>query len=224
MTYKLQQVQPLPSDFSERIFTINLILTGPQEIAVRSCEVIGRTFRNRTSFTDASSVDEIFVERLAGAIRGVLAKVRDGAHVLALPEFLIELPGLALSGVHVMIMDVKNGVRSAIFRFKEFLGSTTQVFRSELALEEPYTNYSERLAVNVLADVCLPILNLAREMEFAHLQTGKPMPCTVEDRTREFEFQTELLKRFIHNTSLRDQHNLFSALEYVEPRQMKCIE
>lgn len=203
MTQDLQTAQPLPSDFSDRVFTLNLALAEPKQVTVRSCEVIGRTFRNRTSFPDNNDIDAVLDPHLAERIRQCLEKVPAGGHVLSLPELLIEVPGLVLYGVHIMVMEVKDGIRSAIFRFKEFMGSITRAFRLHIGIEEQGTNYNERLATNVLSDICLPILNLAREMEFAHRDAGTKVPKALENRAREFEFQTELLKRFIFNAGLR---------------------
>jgi hypothetical protein len=199
---ELKEVQSMTSVFSDRVLTINLLLDGSEQVSVRSCEVIGQRFRNRVSFAETNSIDDVLVEKLAYAIRTCLAKVSDGAHVLSLPDFLIELPGLALSGAHVMIMDVRNEVRSAIFRFREFIGSVSNAFRGDIGMDAPYATYGERLAVNVLEDICLPLLNVARELEFAQTQSGARLSRALEDKVREFEFQTELLKRFIHNSEI----------------------
>jgi len=224
MTHELQNVPPLPSDFSDRVLTFNLMLSGKDKIAVRSCEVIGRSFRNRISFGEANDLDTVLVHRLAATIRSCLARLPDGAHVLALPDFLLEIQGLALSGVHVMVMEVKEGVRNAIFRFKEFVGEVDVAFRDGVGLRTPLSSYSERLAVNVLSDICLPILNMAREMEFAHLEEGRPLPPALVDRAREFEFQTELLKRFIFNAGLRLEAEAPPAVSEMTVRRLTVSE
>jgi hypothetical protein len=202
---EMTEIQPLPSVFSDRVLTINLLVDGSEQVSLRSCEVIGQRFRNRVSFSDTNSIDEVLVEKLAYAIRRCLAKVPEGARVLALPEFLIELPGLALSGVHVMIMEVRDEVRSAIFRFRDFIGSVNNAFRGDIGIEEPCSGYAERLAVNVLEDICLPLLNVARELEFAQTRSGAALSRALEDKVLEFEFQTELLKRFIHNSGIQTE-------------------
>ncbi|MBW4708100.1 hypothetical protein KX928_09900 [Roseobacter sp. YSTF-M11] len=195
-------VVPLSSDLSERTLTINLILKDDQTVTVRSCEVLARGLRNRVSFQDKSTLDTIFVDKLAHAVRKCLATIPDGAHVLSVPEFLVELPGIALSGVHVLIMEVKDGMRNAIFRFKEFLGALNLAFLPDIGFMEPYTNHAEKLATNVLADICLPLLNMCRDLEYAQVDTRDHLPNGFADRAREFEFQTELLKRFIFNAGI----------------------
>jgi hypothetical protein len=196
------EVQPLSSDLSERTLALNLILMGPSDISIRSCEVLGRGFRNRTSFQNVKDISDVLVEHLALAIRRCLATVPDGAHVLSLPEFLVEVPGLALSGVHVLIMEVKDGVRNAIFRFKEFLGSVNNAFVESVGFQEPYASHAERLATNVLSEICIPLLNICRQMEFSQVGVNDRFASDMQDRLREFEFQTELLKRFIFNAGI----------------------
>ena len=154
------------------------------------------------SFTENHEIEDVLVARLSHAINACLENLPGGAHVLSLPEFLVELPGLTLSGVHVMVMKSTEGLRNAIFRFKEFMGAVNNAFRMDVGFHEPYSNHSEKLAINVLADVCLPILNLCRSFEELSLGKDRSRALDVSDRAREFEFQTELLKRFIFNAGL----------------------
>lgn len=198
MTNQLQCVNRLKPDFSDRVLTLNLILRAEDGVSIRSCEIVGSRFRNRTSFSDVNDISDVLHDRIARTIRSCLARVPQGAHVMSLPDFLVEIPGLALAGVHIMIMEVKDGLRNAILRFKEFIGSVNQLFKPDVGVEEPSSSYSERLAVNILGDICLPLLNIARALEALHAQTGTSVTA-LEDRTREFEFQTELLKRFVYN-------------------------
>lgn len=195
-------VVPTSPELSDRVLTLNLSLRDDQTILVRSCEVLGQGFRNRVSFQDTRDLEKVFVAKLAHAIRKCLASTPDGAHVLALPEFLIELPGLALSGAHVLIMELKDGMRNAIFRFKEFMGAINNAFHLDIGFQVPYSDHAERLATNVLADICLPLLNMCRDMEYAQVDARDRLPAGFSERAQEFEFQTELLKRFIFNAGI----------------------
>lgn len=121
--------------------------------------------------------------------------------MLALPEFLVEIPGLVLSGLHIMVTQAAQGVRSIILRFKEFLGAANRVFRTDVGVEEPSISHGQKLAMNVLEDICLPILNLCHLLsERARAESQTINPHLLE-RMQEFQFQTELLKRFISNTA-----------------------
>ncbi|MCV3271935.1 hypothetical protein [Roseobacter sinensis] len=195
-------VAPLPSDLSDRVLTFNLVVKDDQTILIRSSEVLGRGFRNRVSFQTLDSIDDVLVPRLAHALHRSMASIPEGSQVLSLPDFLVELPGLVLSGAHILVMDVKDGVRNAIFRFKEFMGALNNAFTQNIGLQEPYANHAERLATNVLADICLPLLNMCHDLEYARVDAKERLPRGFAERAREFEFQTELLKRFIFNAGI----------------------
>lgn len=196
------EVHTIPSDLSDRTLTLSLNVTRTGPISLRSCEVIGKTFRNRISFQEQIPFEEVLVARLARAIRACLEQVPQGTRVLSLPEFVVELPGLALSGLHLMIMDANGGVRSAILRFKEFMGAINKAFKTEIGFHEPYPKHGEKLAINVLEDICMPILNLCREFDAAGQGANPAAADRLADRALEFQFQTELLKRYIYNASI----------------------
>lgn len=198
----IPQTETLKPELSERTLTLNLILNGGGQISLRSCEVIGQGFRHRTSFQNVNYIGDVLVERLVRAIEDAVCSIPDAAHVLALPEFLVEVPGLVLSGAHVMIMEIKDGCRNAIFRFKEFMGGVNNAFLEEMGFHEPYSSHAEKLATNVLADICLPLLNLCRHLEFSPIGVTGGIPANLSDRVQEFEFQTELLKRFVFNAGM----------------------
>jgi len=199
----LPNIQPMPSDLSERTMTLTLNLRSSDIVSVRSCEVVGRWFRNRVSFQEHRSIDDVLVCGLANAIRSCLERMPESAHVLALPEFLVEIPGLALSGVHVMVMEAKEGTRSAILRFKEFLGAINNAFCMDIGFHEPCQTQAEKLAVNVLEDICLPILDLCRTLQSENTNRASQTLMRLADRAHEFEFQTELLKRYVQNTGMQ---------------------
>ena len=115
--------------------------------------------------------------RLAQAIYRTLDTVPDGAHVLSLPDFLVEVPGLALSGLHVMIMEASGGIRNAILRFKEFVGSVNRAFSVDIGFDSVGAAHAEKLAVSVLADICMPILNLCQSLDQHALATGERSPA-----------------------------------------------
>ncbi|WP_282128511.1 hypothetical protein [Roseobacter litoralis] len=210
----LPEIQSIRSDLSDRTLTLNLTLKTAEEVSVRSCEVIGRNFRNRVSFQETSELGDILVHRLSDAIKSSLKTLSAGAQVLSLPDFLIELPGLALAGAHVMVMEAKDGVRNAIFRFTEFMGTINNAFKLDIGFSEPYATHSEKLAVNILEEICLPILNLCRAFDMLNTTQDRAFAKAISDKAIEFEFQTELLKRFISNASV-DRDNALRDRAYL---------
>ncbi|WP_245897296.1 hypothetical protein [Roseobacter denitrificans] len=179
-----------------------MTLKNTEEVSVRSCEVIGRNFRNRVSFQESCDLNTILAPRLTDAIRASLKTLSEGAQVLSLPDFLVELPGLVLAGAHVMVMEAKDGARNAIFRFTEFMGTVNNAFKLDVGFSEPYATHSDKLAVNILEEICLPILNLCRAFDMLNLTQDRAFAKAISDKAMEFEFQTELLKRFISNSTV----------------------
>ena len=192
----------LQPDLEARTLSLNLGLGNDGEVSVRSCEVLGRGFRNRTSFQDRNDISEVLVEKLALAIRLCLQTLPEGKYVLSLPEFLVELPGLALYGAHLLVMELKNGLQNAIFRFKEFVGSVNSAFHIDIGFHDPLPTQAERLATNVLADICMPLLNICHEFKFSDPAVAAHLPAGFSEKAREFEFHTELLKRFVSNAGI----------------------
>ena len=199
----LPSIQPLPPDLSDRTITLTLNLRTEDMVSVRSCEVVGRWFRNRVSFQEHRSIDDVLVFGLAAAIRSCLNRVPESAHVLALPDFLVEIPGLVLSGVHVMEMEAQEGTRSAILRFQEFTGAINNAFCLDIGFQEPCQTQAEKLAVNVLEDICMPILDLCRTLQDKSTNRANEAFGRLADHAHEFEFQIELLKRYVQNTAMQ---------------------
>lgn len=184
-------------NFSSPSLSMNLILDGPDVVWLRSCEVVGNGVRSRISFADNRRMEDVVVHRLVQAIAINLRKLPEGAHVLSLPECLIEVPGLLLAGAHVMVTDVTETVRSVIFRFKEFVGAINRAFQVDVGIEADIPTQTEKLALEVLEDICMPLLNLWHSLDSMIEPQGRTTGQHLLERAEEFRFRTELLKRFI---------------------------
>lgn len=207
----------------DRTLTLNLTLHDSKAITVRSCEVVGRWFRNRISFQDHRSLHDVLVGKLAQALHAHLRDLPKGSQVLALPEFLVEVPGLALSGLHVMVSETKDGSRNAILRFSEFIGALNRAFRLEIGFEDAGVSYGDRLALNVLEEICLPILNLCRSFNALQHENQQVLHREFAERALEFEFQTELLKRYIFNAGMSQSQKTDSAFPALPSQQSSFI-
>ena len=179
--------------------TLNLTQDGPEGVSIRSCELLGPGFRSRISFSDFRAIEDVLVARLAQAIAINLRDLPTGAKVLALPDFLIELPGLVLSGAHFMVMELTNTVRNVIVRFNRVTGSINKALKIDVGFAPQVLPQNQALAVSVFSDICLPILNVCYEIETAMRENGGPYTPQLMEQAQEFRFQTELLKRFITN-------------------------
>jgi hypothetical protein len=186
---------------STRRLTLNLTVHPDGAINIRSCEVISRVFRSRTTFPDLSDIGDLLVPGVTKHIGSALSDISEGPQVISLPEMLIEIPGLVLSGAHILMSAAQDGTRNAIFRFKEFLGAVNQMFKIEIGFNGNLMEDNERLATNVLADICLPILNTCQQIDRATFSRPLVFPGNaIRAKLAELEFQTELLKRFILNS------------------------
>lgn len=184
-------------EIATRRLTINLVLYNGDQVDVKSCETSGDKFLNRTTFRTARSLEDVFVAEVAKALRGCLKALPRGAHMLSMPEFLLELPGLALSGVRVLVAEPRNGGRSVIMRFKEFLGAVNRMLKPAIGLDECLSSNTEKLALSALMDICLPIMNFARSPELRAMDPDGHIQDMLEMKVQEFEFNAELLKRFV---------------------------
>ena len=200
----------IPTVASRRL-TINLLIHDDGDIAVQSCEISADRFLNRTSFRGGGALSDVFVGKLASALHTCLSSLPRRAHMLSSPDFLLELPGLTLSGVRVMAAAPCNGVRSVIIRFKEFLGAFTRILKPAVGFEEALTTNTEKLALNALTDICVPIQNFVRSTELKDMDRDGRLQSMLEMKLREFEFHAELLKRYVsgnlsrHESALTDR-------------------
>jgi hypothetical protein len=170
---------------------------------VRSCEIKSRHFNNRTSFSQKTALDEIFVQGVADAIRDCLGKLSKKTEVVSLPSFLLEVPGLILASAVVMSSEAPDGSVSIILRFKFAMGGVNRAFRPEIGFDGVVDDQNAHLAASVLADISLPLLNFCTAAELG-VMTGdarvESFIRRLKDRSDEIKFQIELVKRFVDNT------------------------
>ena len=184
-------------EIATRRLTINLLVYENGLIDVQSCETSGDKFLNRTSFRGARSLSDVFVAELATAMRDCLDALPNGAHMLSVPDFIVEVPGLVLSGVRILASEIRDGARSVILRVKEFLGAFNRILKPKIGFEETLSTNTEKLALSALMDICMPIMNFARSAELEMMDPDGRIRETLELKVQEFEFNAELLKRFI---------------------------
>lgn len=184
-------------EIAARRLTINLVVHLDGLIDVKSCETSGQRFLNRTTFRGVRSLSDVFIAEIATALRDCLKTLPDGAHMLSFPDFLVEIPGLVLSGVRILASETRDGARSVIMRIKEFLGAFNHILKPKVGFDEALSTNTEKLALSALMDICVPILNFARSTELKQMDPEGRLRDTLEMKIREFEFNAELLKRFV---------------------------
>ena len=63
-----------------------------------------------------------------------------------------------LCGAHFMIMRTDKDEHSIILRFNEFLGPISAAFITDFGLKEQSSQVTDKLSINVLTDICMPLM------------------------------------------------------------------
>jgi hypothetical protein len=182
-------------------FVVTMWVEQCGDVFVRSCEIIGDQFRNRTSFGDRPRLENTFSERMAREIGICVRKLSMQTEVLALPSLQIQLPGLSLSGARLVATRLTNGTVNVILRFKSFFGKINAAFRNNLGFDTRLDHVNSVLATKVLDDIALPLLNIctALDQDPAADPSSRMAKITrhLSAHSHEIRFQVELLKRFV---------------------------
>ena len=198
------ELQPSEFDAKEdvphRRFVVNLQVRENEPPQVRSCEVVGENYRNRTTFQGSCAFDDVFEERVAEGLRHCLKSLSLDTEVLSLPEFFIETPGLILGGAQVMSSIAPDGMVAIILRFQLMIGGVAYAFKTDVGVEHPIVDQRERLATLVLSDISLPLLDICAAAEADMLSDRESFGAfarQIAERSREIRFQVELVKRYL---------------------------
>lgn len=188
------------TDAGAKRFLINLFVPTHGRVEVRSCEVTGSKWRNRTSFTDARGLEDIFAPSLVSALNHLLGKVTPEARVLALPDRAIEARGLVLGSIHIMSKYAEDGSAAIVLRFKHLVGNIYNAFAASFGMSNHVAETRDDLALGVLADLSLPLLDLCTFSEGSDLPEqarNHPLFLALANRAEEIRFQVELVKRYV---------------------------
>ena len=191
-----------PLGVSAPKLTVNLLTTPEGGFEVRSCEVVGSGYRNRTSFQQDASIDEVFVAAVAAGLGQCLARLSLEKEVVSLPEFKIQAPGLALGGAHILVSEEQGGIISIIIRFKVFLGNLDAVLCENLRPYPSAPAHLDKLASEVLFDITLPILNICSASELGQLSHTEVLANFLDnlsESAEDLKFRGALLRRYIED-------------------------
>lgn len=186
-----------------RKFVVTLCQQADEMVIVKSCEVIGDGFRNRTSFQQQSRMGEVFKKAIAEGIEGALAGLKGTSEVRSLPDLTIQTNGLILAGLHLIVTAAENDELHIICRFNSFLGGVNHAFHPHIGFESSAPEEMETLSALVFADLVLPVLNIcqaAQQVAEAGSLPSEPMARALSERWQELQFRVELLKRFVQFT------------------------
>jgi len=185
---------------SARRFVMTLEKHAEGHVTVRSCEILGTHFRNRTSFPVRVEMADVLQGAAATAVGGCLAKLSGENEVLSLPSFLYESSDLVLSGAHIIATRTGKNTMNIIVRFGFFLGGINRIFKDDMGFDNPMNDHSSHLSAAILSDLALPLLHICRAAEQGlgalDGQLGR-LGATLAQRSGEIAFQVELLNRYL---------------------------
>lgn len=193
-------VRGTTADTDSRRLVLKLEKRRDRTIHVLACEIAGPNFTNRTLFHGESQIATVLNPELAEAVFDKLAEVGPQHQVLSIPGFLLEMPGLTLSCMHIMVSEERDESQKIMVRFQTFLGSLGKVLRAKVGFDTAVVSNQEKIAIQVLSDIALPLLNLCRLPEMANISEKEgrveEIRRLLADRADEVAFHVELLKRF----------------------------
>lgn len=198
-------------DLTKNSFVITLDYDEKYTSNVVYCEMIGRDFRNRITFSRAVSLFEVFRRELATKIEEVLSRLCQSRQALLIDDFCVQLQECTLKGLRVFTGDLKNGRRLVTFRFKRCVGGLNAILRSDFGQLQPppaspppvalTLSVRERIAVETLVDIATPLFNLVKS------SIGKDGPQKTDavsnilerlrQRSDEIAINLVLLRRYI---------------------------
>lgn len=179
---------------------INIFVPQSGSAEVRSCEMAGNKWRNRTSFTNARKVEDVFLPAIADGLYRLLGKISAKTRILSLPDQLVEIAGLVMGSIQLVTNFAEDGSAVVIMRFKHIIGGIQNAFLSAFGLSDPVAEVRDDLAIDVLADLSMPLLDICSYVEAEGVtedQPGHPVLRRVARHAGEIRFQVELIKRYL---------------------------
>jgi hypothetical protein len=206
MTAAHAMTRYLPTPETIELLSLTISREIGAAVSLQSVDLNGRGARHRISFTRGSRIRDVFQAELAECIEALLERLPTHGHAFSDPDFLIELPGLTLARLSVLVRAMADGAAQIVLRFRYFIGSLQNAFRTELRLPLPTLDHRERIAVEALADIATPIFSLALA-DRAHVRTKEDEDIVLRRleqlsaRACELNFYLTLLTRYVSDCS-----------------------
>lgn len=201
------------------ILVVYLAKAPSQDLLVQHIEVIRPDYRNRFTFRNAHGVADVFDLDLAEKIDDALKRFSPTTKALSLPEFEYRRSDLVIRGLRLFVKTELDGSEKYMLRFKEYYGSLTGAFCIDLALGAPIERPESRLSVDVLADIALPLFNIANSFTGTELgPDGKNTEFEeslrhLGERSHELMMQLALLKRHVARRDMPEQKGVKLAID-----------
>ncbi|QBF30552.1 hypothetical protein CFI11_04905 [Thalassococcus sp. S3] len=160
-------------------------------------------------------MSHVLRDDVASALSEHLSWISDDAEVISLPEFLVQIPGLIISRAHILVSEMADGLRHVMCRFQHVMGSLSRMFKIDIGLGEQLFDMRERIAVEVLRDISMPLLDLCARLRAVKTNDDLGEIAThLADKSSEIGLFTEMLKRYVTDMS---KERLLSPVPEVVP-------
>ena len=169
--------EPAHPEMDEKLI-INLWKNPDGSTHLRSVEVADKISRVRFSFKHASSIEDLLSPMAAEAVYGIVAKTETQRGLLMMPDLVVDLRELILSGCRVLVTAAENGIESIMIRFVKFFGKITVLFREGFSHKDSLSETAVDQAMDALERVYLPLRNFSFYLDdmlgsFPHLLSAE---------------------------------------------------
>ncbi len=170
------------------------------QISVWNVEFLGEGVRNRVSFTSGRLIDDVFVPGLARMMRELLSGLDRHTRIFSDAEFELTLPGVSLHGLRLMIAQAQDNFDRILLRFRVVEGQGTGLFRDGRIGDQSAVKTADRLAVQALADIVLPVCDLAESLRSLDTEevSREAVAEMLEDRIADLAERSGEMRLYMH--------------------------
>ncbi|WP_370401338.1 hypothetical protein [Sulfitobacter sp. JB4-11] len=205
--------------WNDQRFIVSLIANRNRQTLVRSCQIKGHSFNDRASFGEGATLRQAFSAPFVRALESCLEKLSFKIEVQSLPDFLYEVEGLTLRGIHVMSTRLADGAINIIMRFLSFVGGINHALAPETGFDDPVQEEGQAIAASVLEDITTLLLNISSSAVLGLRGTNDMLGASgqkIARQTDEIQFRRQLLRRYVERRSHRlalAPHEILTGLQ-----------
>ncbi|RPE71442.1 hypothetical protein EDD53_0561 [Pacificibacter maritimus] len=193
---------------------------------VRYCELQREMFKNRTSFTETTQLEDAFTPNVAASIHDCLSRLSQENEVLSLNTFCHSDGNLTLTKAHVIARKAKDGVQRYMLRFNLNSGGLPDVLQPNSGLTGGLDGMTEQLSYDLLSDICMPMLDVVTALDLGldlDADSQNSVTNSLRKSAMDIQFQIELIKRFLRSHQDNDNIEGLPTFQALPSAQSVCI-
>ena len=196
------------TESDDRMLSLHISNASDPVPTLNSASVRFAGTTHRIDFSQPKPLDVSLSDKIASAITPLVHSV------LQAENGLIEDPDFHVAGDRVML----GGTRvetpfpgQVVVRFKYLIGPLNGLFRTRVPFENVVLDHRERLAVEVLADIAFPLLNLATvapgtDPTGRDRQVLEAKLANIGRQASDIQFYLSLLTRYVRDCAGSESH------------------